>query len=304
MFHTDPLPVGARASAWRATIQQAFPGMRVLDLPSSVRASLHGAPLTTGAIFKIETTRKHVSWSPPAGIHRALYLLLATNGGSCVAQAGRQVFLAPETFVFIDGAHPFELSVADCSTHVLVKLPRDRLSARLQVSEGALARASSPARAGDRYLAHTLESLANTAPSMSVEERSVAERSLLHLLALASVLRLEAPALERRLERALNLIETHAHEPSFDASVLADMLGVSRRYLDRLLANANTTASCEIWERRLRWAAEDLGSAADERRTVLDIALGAGFSGAAHFSRAFRRRFGCTPSHWRRARKP
>ena len=36
-------------------------------------------------------------------------------------------------------------------------------------------------------------------------------------------------------------------------------------------------------------------------RAVIDVALDAGFENAAHFSRAFRRRFGCSPTGYRRS---
>jgi AraC family transcriptional regulator len=40
----------------------------------------------------------------------------------------------------------------------------------------------------------------------------------------------------------------------------------------------------------------------DRKRALLDVAALAGFSDQSHFSRAFRQRFGCTPSDYRRHR--
>jgi len=37
---------------------------------------------------------------------------------------------------------------------------------------------------------------------------------------------------------------------------------------------------------------------------VGEIAYGRGFNDAAHFSRAFRERFGCSPREWRQQRSP
>jgi AraC family transcriptional regulator, positive regulator of tynA and feaB len=74
---------------------------------------------------------------------------------------------------------------------------------------------------------------------------------------------------------------------------------VSRPYLDRLLARIGTTASQELWARRLSRAAEDLSTAAHRQRTILEVALANGFSDPAHFSRAFRKRFGQSPRSFR-----
>jgi AraC-like DNA-binding protein len=43
-----------------------------------------------------------------------------------------------------------------------------------------------------------------------------------------------------------------------------------------------------------------LSSGAQERQTILAIALECGFSSATHFSHSFRQRFGMTPSAFRR----
>lgn len=301
-FCTEAVPPRARASALRGAVERAFPGMRVLDIDREARARLRGAPLASGAIFELETNRKEVCWSPPGRSRPALFVLLVVRGECHVAQAGREARLISKTFAFIDGAHPFQLSVSDASAHALVELPRGPVRACAKIGDSALARASSSTEAGDLHLARTLQSLAGAARSMSPCERSIAEHSLLSLLSLASVLRVEAPTRSHWLERAHAALDVHAIEAGFDASALAETLGVSRRHLDGLFSRTGTTVSREIWERRLRRAALDLCSLRDARRTVLDIALSVGFSDAAHFSRAFRRRFGCPPSEWRSQR--
>jgi AraC-like DNA-binding protein len=55
-----------------------------------------------------------------------------------------------------------------------------------------------------------------------------------------------------------------------------------------------------IWDRRLERAEWTLGDPAQNHRRVLDVALELGFSGDAHFSRRFRRKFGLSPSSYRR----
>ena len=54
-----------------------------------------------------------------------------------------------------------------------------------------------------------------------------------------------------------------------------------------------------IWERRLEACSRDLLEPRLAGRTVAEIAYGRGFNDAAHFSRAFRERFGCSPREWR-----
>ena len=55
-----------------------------------------------------------------------------------------------------------------------------------------------------------------------------------------------------------------------------------------------------IWAQRLDAARRALCDPACAARTVSEIAFSLGFNDAAHFSRAFRARFGCSPRDVRR----
>jgi AraC-like DNA-binding protein len=66
-----------------------------------------------------------------------------------------------------------------------------------------------------------------------------------------------------------------------------------------LLGSLGTSLTAQIWMRRLTQAASDLLDPRFATKTVTQIAFGVGFEDAAHFARAFRRRYHCTPSEWR-----
>ncbi|HEV8315310.1 MAG TPA: helix-turn-helix domain-containing protein, partial [Burkholderiaceae bacterium] len=55
-----------------------------------------------------------------------------------------------------------------------------------------------------------------------------------------------------------------------------------------------------IWLQRLDACERALAGAGSAGRTITEIAYAAGFSDAAHFSRAFQQRFGMTPRAYRR----
>ena len=60
-----------------------------------------------------------------------------------------------------------------------------------------------------------------------------------------------------------------------------------------------TSVTAQIWIRRLTQAATQLADPRYRERTVSEIAFEAGFEDAAHFTRAFKRRYQCTPREWR-----
>lgn len=73
------------------------------------------------------------------------------------------------------------------------------------------------------------------------------------------------------------------------------------RYVHLLLEETGKTFTHHVLERRLQKAAALLADPRWCERRIADIALAAGFTDLSHFSRAFRRRYGATPSDARRA---
>ena len=98
-----------------------------------------------------------------------------------------------------------------------------------------------------------------------------------------------------RLRAILDHIASHFSDPDLGLTKVARRLGISARYLQRLLETSETSFTAHVTELRLKHAfmlltAEDL---IDVR--ICDVALQAGFSDISHFNRLFRSRFGETP---------
>ncbi|MGE4372972.1 MAG: GlxA family transcriptional regulator [Xanthobacter sp.] len=95
-----------------------------------------------------------------------------------------------------------------------------------------------------------------------------------------------------RLERIIDLMESRIETPA-SREELADSAGVSLRQLDRLFAeHIGVGAEAYYQGIRLTRARELL------RQTnlpVTEIAMATGFASASHFSRAYRRKYACTP---------
>lgn len=106
-----------------------------------------------------------------------------------------------------------------------------------------------------------------------------------------------------RLSAALDRIDSCFHDPRLSLSGVAGSLGISPRYLRRLLEMAGTSFTERVSDLRLKRAFELLTESREHGRRISDIALEAGFSDVSHFNRLFRSRFGVTPSAVR-AQKP
>ena len=85
-------------------------------------------------------------------------------------------------------------------------------------------------------------------------------------------------------------------DPRLDIGELAARHGISTRYVQMLFAEAGTTFSEFVLERRLEAARSMLVSPRYASWSVIAIALEAGFNDVSHFNRRFKERFRTTPT--------
>jgi AraC-like DNA-binding protein len=107
-----------------------------------------------------------------------------------------------------------------------------------------------------------------------------------------------------RVERraaVLREIEKRSGDPSLNAITVANLLGITARYVHLLLEETGARFSRHVLERRLEKAAALLRDPQWRERLIIDIAAEAGFTDISHFNRAFRRKFQATPSVVREA---
>jgi AraC-like DNA-binding protein len=100
---------------------------------------------------------------------------------------------------------------------------------------------------------------------------------------------------DARLRAALGYIAEHFHDPQLTVEEVARHQGVSARYLQRLLHSTDRSFTRAVNELRLQNAFTALTAEAPDKRSVLDIALQAGYSSLSYFNRLFRARYGDTP---------
>jgi AraC-like DNA-binding protein len=98
-----------------------------------------------------------------------------------------------------------------------------------------------------------------------------------------------------RQRAVLDRIAHHAGEPDLDPARVAQRLGMSVRYLHRLLEPTGRSFSEHLVAQRLERAAAMLRDPSFTHVKISDVAGKAGFSDISHFNRSFRHAFGDTP---------
>lgn len=100
---------------------------------------------------------------------------------------------------------------------------------------------------------------------------------------------------------AKTLISARLNDYELNAAFVARAVGVSLRHLNRAFATEDTTVTQYIHDQRLELARQELVNTRADFPLIAEIAAKWGFSSQAHFTRAFRRRYGVAPSQMRTA---
>ena len=137
----------------------------------------------------------------------------------------------------------------------------------------------------------------------NVEELDEVQRSVL-LQAIVDMFGLPKIAPDKAewmVRKALSDIDANLGDTNLVAETVARRQFISRRSRDELFVRViGRPVAAEITNRRLTQAAQDLTDPAQAGRSIGEVAYALGFEHPAHFTRAFTRRFGATPTLWRR----
>jgi AraC-like DNA-binding protein len=104
-----------------------------------------------------------------------------------------------------------------------------------------------------------------------------------------------------KLQAILAEVAQRSSDPNFDLDNVAGALGMSRRYVQKLLEGTGKSFTEHLAGCRLDRAFAMLTDPHHLQLAIIDIAFAAGFGDVSHFNRMFRRHFGETPSGVRAA---
>ena len=163
---------------------------------------------------------------------------------------------------------------------------------------------------GGLRLAIGVETLAERLKSSTFPRSLIAEQ-IGNLLALATGAGeggdMPGPASRHRgqlTRQILRRIENDYADPDLTPNRVAADCGISKSYLQTLLAGSGTSFVQELNATRLERAADMLSDPRSQSLAIGDIAYRTGFLDPGYFTRLFRKRFGITPREWRAGHAP
>lgn len=231
-------------------------------------------------------------------------LSLMLEGEGMVMQDAREAVLRQGDLAIYDTTRPYSLLASEGARTAIVMFPREMIAlppemvaqltaVRFDRSQG-LAASVSPfmcqlmkqldqfARPGGSRLPHNIVDLLGT---MLVSELDLAPN--------------ETSPGGRLLRQVMDYIEDHLNDPDLRPASIAAAHFISARYLQVLFQRNGMTISSWVRERRLERCYRDLADSSLAGESVAQLAAKWGFPEPAHFSRAYKKRFGVSPRQTR-----
>lgn len=295
-----------RGPRWYSNALQVFPGL-TFDRFSARPASgvFKHLALGAGSLTYIQSPPVQLRHAPPDPICSgpAFSVAIQLSGELIVSQHAARARIGPGGVFTIDERFAFRLESAPPCELVVVRMPRQAVLAQFPHLKSQTAMAMSNAAPGTALLRETVLKILSVAPSLQPGQRMAALATIVQMIGMADF-GISGDAGSRRvvdrIRSALAFVELYLFEPGFTASAVAAAQGISRRHLDALFrAAVGEPVSAHIWNRRLALAATFLADPRQRDQTVAQIANAVGFNDPAHFTRTFKRHFGCCPKHWR-----
>jgi AraC-like DNA-binding protein len=296
-----------RDDEWRHALASNFNGL-IPDWQSGDTAAAEGwlsaAQLSSVAAFHV-AGRSQVLRRSPAWARRLpsdlLKVCIQRAGSATIQQGDREVRLTPGSMAIYDIDRPYAISLHGEWRCSVIAFPRTALVASEHFIDAVICRATPVADGPGSVLIPLVASAVSRAESGTMAAASDV------LMGLACLDLLKAALTERELPQrpdAVRLqieayIRAHIADPELNHAKVAAAHHMSERTLHRLFGESGQTVTELIRSYRLDGILADLRSRASAGEAISRIAARWGIHDMPHLTRAFRARYGMSPSEAR-----
>jgi AraC-like DNA-binding protein len=298
VFSTRKAPVSHRVGLWEERNEQSLIGLNVSTLArDSLVSTMRNLSLSRlkfteiyGNDHIIERAASNIRQLPADSV---LYCLLLEGNAFYYHQDGFDTLGAGDAILY-DADRPFLYGFHTPMRQLILEMPREVFRENTGSSSPGkprLLRGSGTGASNEhaRTLARVIQGAlrSTTAPQPLLEEEA------LDLFGLLVGSNSGSPG-QAYLLAAKGFIRRNFHRPDLTTSSVARAVGISDRHLARVFALEESSVARFVMDIRLERAHQLLTETGSGHLSVGDVAASVGFVSAAHFSRAFRNKFGFT----------
>jgi AraC-like DNA-binding protein len=282
---------------WRHTSSRVY-GLRCEFAPGRSTGST-ATSWNFGQLNLLCLELAHQSFSPIAeSVEECLFVKLVKAGSMIIEQGGHIQRFQAGKIVLVDSTKLYRQHFAEYTQLIALRIPKSTLNERgfrLDLRGLVEPDVATPdvGAVGDLIF-----SMARQAGATSTRMR---RRQGEHLLDLIDTLVDDPSALLRArsgdatLFRAKRFIAQNLRNADLTATLIASEVSASEAHLNRLFRTEGVSLMRYVWSCRLELALRLLKGCTGSQVQIQEIAYRCGFSTSAHFSRAFKNRYGISP---------
>lgn len=309
---TDAVAARRRAAYWRDLICDVFVELDCGEVPrdrffgridNSYLADIQFS-LVRSEAQRVDRTASRIA----ASNQRYFLLSLQASGTGRVSQDGRSALLQTGDFAIYDTTRPYTLEFHDPFSQIVLTIPEQLVRDRLLAPERLTAIGIDGRRGTGRVVSNFIRQVHGQLHRLEPRSLNAMQHNVVDLFTTALGEQCAAPAENQThgramlKQRVIQYVEDNLRHSDMTCATIAAAHRISVRYLSKLFEDEEHSLSEWIWRRRLEGARRDLADAGRGRRPITAIAFDWGFKDSAHFSRAFKARYGSAPKDYRAAR--
>lgn len=310
VFSTEAIEPSKRYAAWQGAICDVYVHVDVAsdkrtDYQGFIREARFGAVTMTDVLLseqRISRRERHI-----AKLDKDCYYVeFVQHGKINILQSGQSLLSNAGTGAIFSASEAYDLECVGKVRSLYLEIPRQEFAERFRKDRIPLVRTIATGRGLGRIASEFCSMLALEGAPLEAPARVRLGEELMDVLALAlemgdtDDLPAERTVRQARLRSIKAWIEEHLADPDLSLENIARNNGISLRHLHYLFRLTDMTVSEWIWDRRLQRCHDILMRPEQRPLSVTEVAYQLGFNSSSHFSTAFRRKFGMSPSDLRR----
>lgn len=232
---------------------------------------------------------------------------MVVDGNISISQEGREALLSPNELILIDSGRKYEVDISTPLDLIVLKIARKSVQTHIMENGRYLGLSLKT----DQGLGFVVKSMLNaciaTASHISAYEARRFESGLIDMMGSAYRHQVDGETdvngkqAYKVFNRLRQFIEDYLSDPDLGPAMVSRELALSERYIRKMFAAQGTTLMGWIKDRRLQKCHQAINSGGGEYTSFAEIAYASGFSDISSFNRAFKVKFGVTPSEVKRA---
>lgn len=303
---TDDLPDRERLEFWNSG-SSAIGGVEAEQIDGHVfRGAVIRRTLGDAKVFQLETSPHRAAWTRrliargEGDLHIRLWF--QQRGSTVVSSRGGEQVIRAGQWSLSDGRYPYVATHHEFSRKVALQVPVSRLTAGECNAIGRLS-GGLPVQGGIAQMLRvclqtSIADMAETDERLDADLGETMIDFLRMLLRQQQLCNATVPMRELTQDRIRAFVRRNLGNPALSVDMIAQAMKCSKRYVHKVF-NGDQTISEFIWALRLDSCRAVLVAPNASHATLTQIAFQHGFSSSAHFSRAFRERFGMAPKDYR-----